>query len=169
MVFKSSQRFGESFAGDRRAGRIVAPTNRAGRGEVTEVYSIGVRRRRSGECSGWWACNCSRVDVMHTTCSRTVRFRVGGVMNGSPRSAGACPSAAGATPASRTGPRPAPGRRTCSTAWRYCTPARAARTRAPCRRTGRSSRAPSARASSPGTAISRSLQQHVQGLTMQQQ
>lgn len=78
------------------------------------------------------------------------------VTTGRPRAA-ACRSAATATPATRTGRRPERARPTCSTAWRRCTRRREARTPAPCRCTGSSSRAPWARASGPGTAISRNL------------
>lgn len=78
------------------------------------------------------------------------------VTSGRPRAA-ACRSSVAATPTIRTGQRPERAQPTCSTAWRHCTRRRGARTPAPCRYTGSSSRAPWARANGSGTAISRNL------------
>lgn len=82
------------------------------------------------------------------------------VMTNGWRSVAACWSAAIATPTSRTALRPPPGRPTSSTAWWCCTRHCAVRKPVPCPRTERSSRAPSARASSPDTEISQSLKRH---------
>lgn len=81
------------------------------------------------------------------------------MMNGW-RSVAAFRSAAIATPTSRTALRPPLARPTSSTVWWCCTRHCAVRKPAPCRRTGRSSRGPSARASSPDTEISQSLKRH---------